>query len=138
MSEVTRVALPVPVTDDDTREFWEGCRKERLMVQRCRDCGHYRYPPRPMCPQCGGLDMNWVQVTGAGTVYSWLVVYHPVHPAVRDKIPYNLVLIELDEGPRIVSNLVGVAPGEIEPGRRVTVVFDHSSTDVSLPKFRYV
>lgn len=131
-------ALPQPIPDDDSLAFWEGCRARRLLLQRCFSCAAWRYPPRPICPQCGALDAEWVQVNGRGFIYSWVVAYHPVHPAVVNRVPYNVVLIELDEGPRVVSNLLDTPPGDIIAGQRVEVVFQPVTAQLTLPLFKRI
>jgi uncharacterized protein len=128
--------MPRPVPDEDSYPFWEACREEKLVLQRCRECSAFRYPPRPVCPNCSAFGVDWVESGGRGRVYSWVIAHHPVHPAVADRVPYNIVLVELDEGPRLVSNLVDTLPDEIEVGQPVEVVFEHVSAELTLPKFR--
>jgi uncharacterized protein len=136
MAEVSRSQMPRPEPDDDSHPFWEGCREEKLLLQRCGECNAFRYPPRPVCPHCSAFGVDWVESSGRGRVYSWVIAHHPVHPAVVDRVPYNIVLVELDEGPRLVSNLVDTLPDEIEVGQPVEVVFEHVSAELTLPKFR--
>jgi uncharacterized OB-fold protein len=128
--------MPRPVPDDDSYPFWDGCREGRLLLQRCPSCEAFRYPPRPMCPQCATIGGEWVESSGRGVVYSWVVAHHPVHPALVDRVPYNIVLVELEEGPRIVSNLEDAEQDEIEAGQPVEVVFERVSDELTLPKFR--
>lgn len=131
-----RPEMPKPVPDQDSLPFWEGCREHRLLLQRCPDCGEVRYPPRPMCPACSAIGADWVQASGRGEVYSWVIPHHPVHPAVADRVPYNVVLVELEEGPRMVSNLVDAEPEELAAGLPVEVVFEDVGDDLTLPLFR--
>lgn len=126
----------VPLPDRDSELFWKGCRDGKLLLQRCTSCGRYRYPPRPGCPHCTAPDAEWLATTGKGFVYSWFIAHHPVHPSVVDKVPYNVIMVQLDEGPRIVSQLVGADPGDIREGLRVEVVFEPVTPEISLPLFR--
>lgn len=128
----------VPVPDGQTQVFWDGCREGKLVLQRCGSCGGYRYPPRPSCPQCTTPGGEWVATSGRGTLYSWIVVHHPVHADQKVKVPYNVVMVELEEGPHIVSELLDVEFGEIRPGLKVSVVFEELTPTISLPKFRLV
>ena len=93
-----------PVTDVDTRFFWDGVREGRLLLQRCASCGAVRHPPGPMCPRCQSLSWEPVDATGRGTIHSWVV---SVHPTEADVEPRTVVLVDLEEGVRLVSNLVG-------------------------------
>lgn len=136
MSDLASPALPRPIPDDDSEPFWAGCNDGRLMLQACPACGQLRYPPRPMCPRCNGLEVSWIEASGRGTVYSWIVPYHPVHPAVVNQVPYNVIIVELAEGPRMVSNLLETEPAEIVAGQPVEVVFERVSDRLTLPKFR--
>ncbi|MBI3964616.1 MAG: Zn-ribbon domain-containing OB-fold protein [Chloroflexi bacterium] len=134
--DTTRPTLPVPLPDYDSQPFWDGCREGKLLVQRCPACDHHRYPPRPMCPQCRALGGEWIEASGRGVVYSWIVAHHPVHPAVVDQVPYNVAIVELAEGPRMVSNVVDAAPEELRAGLPVEVIFEPLNDTITLPKFR--
>jgi uncharacterized protein len=136
MAEAQTPTMPVPIPDLDSAPFWEACRQGRLMLQRCTGCGQFRYPPKPICPRCRTLGGEWAEVSGRGKIYSWIVPHYPVHPAAVDKVPYNVVLVELEEGPRIVSNLLDVAPEQIEAGLAVVVDFEPLTETITLPKFR--
>ena len=126
---------------DYERGFWEASRKHELRLQRCSDCNVFRHLPTPMCPHCHSLKYDWTKVSGRGKVYSHLTVRHPVHRALRDKeqTPYNLCLIELEEqeGLRIVSNVLNVAPEDIHIDMPVEVTFMPCVDDpeVVLPLF---
>jgi uncharacterized OB-fold protein len=127
---------PVPAPDPDSAPFWAGCREHRLLLQRCAACGAFRYPPGPVCPHCRARESAWVQSEGRGRVYSWIVVTHPVPKEVyAADVPYVVALIELDEGVRIASNVVGCAPAEVRGDMRVEVRFDDVAPGITLPKF---
>jgi uncharacterized OB-fold protein len=124
---------PPPIVTDDNRAFWEGARDGRLVAQRCASCGRLRHPPRPMCPHCHSLDVEEVELAGTGTVYSYSILHHPQHPAFT--YPVIAVLVDLDEGVRVLSNLVGVAPGAVRIGAPVRVTFEATADDLAVPVF---
>lgn len=130
---------PLPLPDPDTEEFWSACRRHQLRIQRCADCGALRFPPRPMCPRCRSLDSDWRTVSGRGTVYSFVVCHPPVLPAFRERVPFPVVLVELEEDPklRLVGNLVGDPPAQdLRIGLPVEVAFEDVTGDVTLPQWR--
>ena len=136
--------VPLPDLErvpDYERGFWEGSRQGELRMQRCVGCGRYRHLPTPMCPECSSLEYDWTKVSGRGFVYSFVIVRHPVHPAIREReqTPYNICMIELEEqeGLRICSNILQVAPEDISIGMPVRVTFAPAADDpeVVLPVF---
>ncbi len=130
------MALPLPVPDDETRPFWEFCARGELRVQRCAGCGRLRQPPRPACPECSSFEKEWQRLSGKGTVYSYVISHQAVHPALDGLTPHAVVLVELEEGVLLTSNLVDCPPAEIEIGMSVAVVFERASEEITLPKFR--
>ncbi len=136
--------VPLPDLErvpDYERGFWEATRRGELRIQQCADCGSFRHLPTPMCPECSSLNFNWNRVSGRGFVYSYVIVRHPVHPAIREKdqTPYNICVIELEEqeGLRISSNVLRVAPEDISIDMPVQVTFVPAvdEPDVVLPVF---
>lgn len=136
--------LPLPDLErlpDYERGFWEGSRNGELRIQQCSACNLFRHLPMPMCPECSSLEYQWAQVSGQGFVYSYVIVRHPVHPAIaeRDQVPYNICMIELEEqeGLRLCSNVLNVAPEDIHIDMEVRVAFFPSVDDpeVVLPVF---
>jgi uncharacterized protein len=117
----------------DTRFFWDGAKDGRLLVQRCGGCGVLRHPPRPMCPHCHSLEWEAIDASGRGRVYSFVMPHHPPLPFFDDD--YIVVLVELEEGVRIVSNLVDIEPDAASIGMPVRVRFDTFDGDVVLPVF---
>jgi len=126
--------IPAPTVHPDNQGFWEGVNRGELVIQRCRNCGAWAHPPRPMCPGCRSLEREWARSQGKGIVVSFVTYREASHPGFR--VPYSVVLVELEEGVRLVSNLVGVQPEEIRIGMPVEVVFDRISEEIVLPKFR--
>lgn len=128
---------PLPEPDPDSAPFWEGCRAHRLLLQRCRDCGAWRFPPGRWCAGCRSPRSAWHDASGRGRVYSWIVVTHPVPREVyAAEVPYVVALIELEEGVRMPTNLVGCDPHAVAAAMPVEVVFDDVTPEVTLPKFR--
>ena len=130
--------LPLPVPDEATAPFWDYCRAGELRIQRCVQCGVFRHPPQPMCRDCGSMEQEWAAVSGRGAVFSYIVTHQPIHPALVDLVPHAVVLVELEEGVRLTSNVVDCAPDEIEIGMPVAVTFEQVNEQITLPKFRRV
>ncbi|MFF2362146.1 bifunctional MaoC family dehydratase N-terminal/OB-fold nucleic acid binding domain-containing protein [Streptomyces sp. NPDC058122] len=129
-----RSGRPRPVVNRDNAGFWEGVGRHRLLIQRCTACGTLRFPWLPGCGACGGPDWDTVESGGEGTVYSYVVMHHPPFPAFDP--PYAVALVELAEGVRIVSNVVGVPYDEVRIGMPVRLEFRRYGEDVELPVFR--
>ena len=113
---------PLPVPDNDTKEFWEGCKRHELLIQRCENCRSYRYPPSPICPQCFSMNTEWERGSGKGEVYTFSVVRVPLAPEWEPDIPYVISVIQLDEGVRMVSNIVGCKPEDVKIGMKLNLV----------------
>ncbi len=128
--------------DPTTQPFWDAARVGRLIVPCCTRCGTFRLPPYPICYACQSFDLEWVELTGLGTVYSYTVVHHPLHPDLVDAVPYLSAIVELDgtqgEGARMLANVIDCEPGEISIGSRVRIIFEHVNDDMSTPRFRLV
>jgi uncharacterized OB-fold protein len=127
------VSRPAPLLTEDNEGFWRAAAGGQLVTQRCVTCGKLLHPPRPMCPICHGLEMEWVELAGTGTVYSYAMLHHPQHPAFS--YPVIAALIDLDEGIRLLSNLVGVDSAEVHIGMRVSVLFDAVADGMAVPVF---
>ena len=125
---------PPPGISDDTRFFWDGVREGKLLIQRCKACGSLRHPPGPVCPSCHSFEWDTLQASGRGTVYSFVVMHYPEVPPFDHPNPIGL--IELEEGTRLVAQLVGVKPAEVQIGQAVEVVFNTFDGDLMLPQFR--
>jgi uncharacterized OB-fold protein len=124
-----------PVTSPDDAFFWDAVAERRLVIQRCAGCGTLRHPPAPMCGDCGSLEWDAQEVSGRGVAYSWIESHHPNRP---DEPPRIVVLVELEEGVRLVSNLVDVPHGGPYEDLVVEVVFRPRDDGVTLPCFRAV
>ena len=126
--------IPVPPEIWENIGFWDGVKEHKLVFQKCRQCGRWVHPPRPTCPKCGSFEKEWAPSSGKGTVYSWVTYLDSPHPGF--KAPYSVVLVEMEEGVRLISNMVDTGPDEISIGMPVEVVFDDVSEGLTLPKFR--
>ena len=125
---------PDPVRSPDSAFFWEGARRGELLGQACAACGALRHPPRPMCPRCHAVEVRTLRLSGRGVVYSWIRPRHPA-PVGFAEAPV-VALVELEEGIRIVSNVVGAAPGEVRQGLAVEVAFEPTRGGQAVPVFR--
>lgn len=112
----------------DTAAFWEGCREHKLRFQRCRCCGHVRWPAAYLCPECLSSDAELVELPREGVLYSYVVMHKPFHPSVEDKVPYVVATVNLAEGVRILTNLVNCDPETLHCGDKVHIDFEDSET----------
>lgn len=150
MAEYLGVEVRIAPNDPISREFLEHAGAHRFVTQRCRDCGLLQYPPGTACEHCMSSHFEWAELSGRGTIYSYQLVEHPIHPAYRERVPYPVVLVELDEqrglpvpeyALRVMSTLVD---GEGKPersaavaiGKRVIVDFTDLGDGLGLPVFR--
>jgi uncharacterized OB-fold protein len=129
---------PLPRIDEESKGFWEACQRHELYIQRCRACGVLRYYPRALCPSCLSNEIEWVLSSGQGTVYTYTVTYQNQSAGFRDELPYVLAYVELDEGVRLLTNIVGCAPDAMKIGMAVEIAFDDVTAEVTLPKFKPV
>ena len=137
MSAADRPAKPLPdVTDPWYGPYWEGTRAGQLRFQHCDDCGYIRWPPGPLCPECLSGRAGWRPVRPTGRIYSFGVYEHCYNEAFRADLPYNVALVCLDDGPRLMTNIVGIANDEIGIDMPVTAVFEPVTDQVTLVKFR--
>lgn len=126
----------IPPTSELTEPYWAAARSGELKIQQCQSCGARPFPPRKHCPECGRAALDWQKVSGRGTVYSFTVSHRPPHPVFADQCPMAIAVIELDEGPRMMSNIVDCAPSEIAVGMPVEVRFEPiDDADIVLPVF---
>ena len=125
---------PAPRPTEDSAVYWDAVARHELVAQRCGVCARLRHPPRPMCPHCQSLDWQEQRLTGSGTLYSYVVLHHPRSAAFE--YPLLVALVDLDEGVRIVTNLVGVDPGDVRIGMSVNVEFEPTNDGGTVPVFR--
>jgi hypothetical protein len=130
------VTRPVPAITPEMAPFWEAAHRHQLVAQRCIDCGAFRFPAREVCSRCLSRRAEWQRVSGRGRIFSVAVMHQANHPWFAARAPYAVVVVELEEGARMLSSLVDREPGAIEIGMPVEVTFDDVSPDISLPVFR--
>lgn len=130
----TRFDLPIP--DDYTRTWWDAAADGRLLVVRCRACGEAHYYPRPFCPRCGADDVSWEQSSGRATLYTWSVVHQNDLPPFRDLVPYVAAVVDLEEGPRMMTRVVDADVEALRMGMALEVAFEELADGYHLPVFR--
>lgn len=127
---------PLPATDPGTEPFWNEAKAHRLTIPRCLDCGKHHFYPRALCPHCHSDRLEWTPVSGRGTVYSYTIARKPAGPVFAADVPYVVALIDLAEGPRMMSTIVTDDVETVRIGDAVEVEFDDVTADVTLPRFR--
>jgi len=129
-----RFDLPAP--DNETQPFWDACREGTFLLRHCGACGHDHYYPRPFCPVCWSDDVSWKPASGRGTLYTYAVVHVNDLPPFNERVPYVAAIVELEEGPRVMTNIEGVPFDEVRIGMPVVVDFKPISDDVTIAVFR--
>ena len=124
----------IPQVTPELNPFFDAARNNQLALQKCDKCGKLRFPAAPLCLACDSPKASWVPVSGKGEVFSFTVMHRAYHPAI--KVPYTLAVIELKEGAKITSNVIGIEPSKVKCGMPVEVVFEKLNDEVTLPKFR--
>ncbi len=124
----------IPQVTRELKPFFDAARNNQLAVQKCDNCGTLRFPAAPLCLACDSPKASWVPVSGKGEVFSFTIMHRAYHPAI--KVPYTLAVIELKEGAKITSNVIGIEPSKVKCGMPVEVVFEKLNDEVTLPKFR--
>jgi uncharacterized OB-fold protein len=134
---VTVADLPItpPRTNEDSAPFWAATAEGRFTLQRCTACDNVVWWPRALCPACSSFDLVWFDAAGEGTVYSYTVVHQSQGRSWNDATPYVVAYVELDEGPRVMSNIVGCDPASIAVGTRVRVTWADTGEGSALPRF---
>jgi uncharacterized protein len=127
---------PLPTITPLNQPYWEGLKRHELRMQRCDGCGKVFYPPAPLCPHCWSRKCTWTRLSGRGRVSSWVVFHQAYFKGFEGEIPYNVAEVELDEGPRLMTNLVGVANDDIRAAMRVEIAYDDVTEELTLAKFR--
>jgi uncharacterized protein len=130
------IKKPLPAPDADSAAFWRGLHDGVLLLQHCADCGHVQYYQQAMCRQCGGENLVHRAASGRGKVHSFSVVHRAPGPAFKADLPYAVLLIDLEEGPRMISTYTGGKPEEVTFDMDVVLVCETISEDVTLPRFR--
>ena len=127
---------PLPRPNTASLPFWEAAKRHELQLQRCNACGTHIFYPREVCSECLASDLQWVKVSGKGTIYSYTIAQAPTHPAFTEDVPYIIAIVELAEGPHITTNITGCSPTEVKVGLPVMATFDDVTPEMTLVKFR--
>ena len=134
MSETIKKPKPRPAPE--SLPYWQAAREHRLALPKCDDCNQYWFPPSRTCPHCLSTSFSFENVSGKGKVYSFVTFHRVYRPAFENDVPYVVALVELDEGARLLTNILGVAYDQVKCDMRVEVVFDDYDSEISIPKFR--
>jgi uncharacterized OB-fold protein len=126
---------PVPSPTTETQPYWDGLNEGRLRVQRCADCCKLRHYPRPVCDACWSMNVDWVDMSGKGTVHSWTIAHHAFHPGFKQDLPYVLLTVDLAEGVRMNARARGIDASDLGIGLPVVVAFDRVTDGLTLPVF---
>ena len=127
---------PLPTISGETRPYWEACRRGQLLIQRCDACQAWQFYPRGICSGCWSTDIRWVPSSGRGTVWTFTVTRQNRTPGFAEEVPYVLALVELEEGVKMFSNIVGCDPGEVAIGMPVEATFIRATDQISVPYFK--
>jgi uncharacterized OB-fold protein len=133
---IAEYTKPLPSLNRLNRPFFEGARQGELRLQRCDACGHYWFPPSTNCPHCLSKAMTWTPVSGRGRVWSWIVMHQRYFKSFEPDLPYNVAFIKLDEGPFMMSTIVGTPVEAIHCDMPVEVTFEPATDEIAIPKFR--
>ena len=132
---MSTVRFDLPTPEGDTSEWWEAAEEERLLVRHCLDCGEYSYYPRPFCPKCWSEHVEWYQASGKATLYTWSVIYSNDMPPFKDRVPYVAAVVDLEEGPRMMTNVIDTPFDDLRVGMDLAVRFMPISDDFTIPVF---
>jgi uncharacterized OB-fold protein len=133
-----QAALPKPVANADSHTYWNAARERRLVIRKCNACGQLHFMPRCLCPSCWSDNLDWIDASGTGRVHSFSVIRRASDPAFASRVPYVLALIELDEGPRMMANILGEDALGIAVGDPVTVTFEDRGDGALIPQFERI
>jgi uncharacterized OB-fold protein len=126
---------PIPAVDERSKPFFDATLRGELLLQHCGTCGRWTWPVKVRCIECLADDLRWEPASGLGTLYTFTLVHQIVHPGFKDEMPYNLALVDLDEGVRVHTSIVGVPNDELRIGMRLRVVFVPASEEIAIPMF---
>jgi len=131
-------AIPGPRPSILDQQFWDYCQQRELRFQRCEACRRFRHPPAPACPRCRSFESEWIPAPETGVVFSFSIVHHPAHPAIKEQLPYNIVIVDFPEcdHARLVSNLIDATPEEIHIGMPVLLVWETAGNGLLIPRFK--
>lgn len=126
---------PLPRVTAESFPYWEGAKQHKLLIQHCHACGRFWFPPSARCHHCLSADFAWDEVSGEGQIYSFVVYHRLYHPGFEHDLPYVVAVVELREGPRLLTNIVGARWQDVRCDVPVRVVFDDDPRGMTLPRF---
>ena len=136
MAAIDNSLFPLdPLITNDTKPFWDACASHRLIFQQCGSCGHIRWPASVICPECSSFDFAWTECKGAGKIYSFVVFRRAFHPSFETRLPYVVASVALDEGPVLLTSIIGCEEEAVACDMRVRAVFVETETGIVLPCF---
>ena len=133
---MTAMRFDLPQPDLETQPFWDAAREGRLLIKHCNACGEYHFYPRPFCPKCWSDDVEWFEASGKATLYTWSVVHRNDLPPFGERVPYVAAVVDLAEGPRMMTNVVDCEFDALEIGMALDAVFHPTSDEVTIVQFR--
>jgi uncharacterized OB-fold protein len=133
---MTAMRFDLPQPDNETQPFWDAARDGKLLIKHCNACGEYHFYPRPFCPKCWSDDVEWFEASGKATLYTWSVVHRNDLPPFGERVPYVAAVVDLAEGPRMMTNVVDCEFDALEIGMSLDAVFHPTSDEVTIVQFR--
>jgi uncharacterized OB-fold protein len=125
----------MPAANPDTQPFWDGCARGVFLLQRCTVCSTFRHPPSPICPTCLSSEHEWLEATGQGSIYTFVIVRESLRRGWEELVPYVVAVVDLDEGPKLVTNVINIDPDLVTIGLRGKIVFTPMDGAMMLPVF---
>ncbi len=133
---MSELRFDLPLVDDETRAFWTASQDGRLLLKVCAACGAVHYYPRSFCPECWSEDVSWLEASGRATLYTHSTVYMNDLPPFGERVPYIAAVVDLAEGPRMMTEVIDATPDQLEIGMALQVVFRPLTDDVTIAVFR--
>lgn len=130
--------LPAPVANADSQPYWNAARESRLLIRKCKACAALHFMSRYLCPICWSENLEWIESKGTGSIHSFSIIHRAPAPAFAKRVPYVIALIELDEGPRMVANVLGENALSVNIGDRVKVIFEDRGNGLMIPQFNRI
>jgi len=136
--KTVQTTLPKPTVNADSQTYWNAARERRLVIRRCNACGQLHFMPRHLCPSCWSDNLEWIDASGSGRVHSFSVIRRASDPAFASRVPYVIALVELDEGPRMMANILGEDALSVAVGDAVQVAFEDRGDGSLIPQFERI
>ena len=133
---MTAMRFDLPQPDLETQPFWDAAREGHLLIKRCNACMRTHFYPRPFCPHCWSQDVEWMDASGRATLYTWSVVHRNDLPPFHERVPYVAAVVDLEEGVRLMTNVIGCEPDRLEIGMPLVVDYRPLTDDITAPVFR--